>query len=121
MILPDTQPGTEVVCVDDSAGMHGPSGLARGNIYTVDRIRKGLRGEFVAILADVEPSIGYVAPWGVVTVGYALRRFRYLDIPESLTSLLEARRRSVEHITFVEFPEHTVKVSICAPEEVDPA
>lgn len=93
MISPDTPPGTDIVCLDDSAGRYGPSGLVRGRIYTVDRIRQGLHGEFVAILADLAPSISYALPWGKVTIGYALRRFRYLDIPDELTRLLQARRR----------------------------
>lgn len=99
MISPDTPPGAEVICVDDSAGRYGPSGLARGSVYTVDRICQGIHGEFVAILEEVAPTHTFAEPpFGKVVVGFALRRFRYLSLPDSLTGLLEARRRVAEKI-----------------------
>lgn len=88
MIRPDTAPGTEVVCIDDSPGKYGNSGLHMGEIYVVDKICEAISGNHVVFLSDVPPWEGYAAPWGIVYIGFELRRFRYLDIPSSLTGLL---------------------------------
>jgi hypothetical protein len=62
--------------------------LARGGIYTVARIARDIDGGHVVILGEVSPWRTYAPPWGVVEVGFELRRFRYLDIPDALTRLL---------------------------------
>lgn len=92
MISPDTRPGTDVICIDDSPGRYGACALTRGGIYTVDRIGKGLHDQFIAILAGVQPKISYEQPWGKVIVGFALRRFRYIEISKELTELLAQPR-----------------------------
>lgn len=89
MISPDTPPGTEVVCVDDAPGPYGDGGLQRGAIYTVERIASAIDGGHVVVLAEIPPWRTYAPPWGPVGVGFELRRFRYLDIPDALTRLLD--------------------------------
>jgi hypothetical protein len=89
MISPDTPPGTEVVCVEDGPGRYGDGGLQRGAIYTVERIASAIDGGHVVVLAEISPWRTYAPPWGPVGVGFELRRFRYLDIPDSLTRLLD--------------------------------
>ncbi|WP_036280767.1 hypothetical protein [Methylocystis sp. ATCC 49242] len=96
MISPDTPPGAEVVCVDASAGPYGDGGLRRGAVYTVDRIARGIDGGHVVLLVEIPPWQTYSPPWGVVGIGFELKRFRYLDIPRSLTELLETAPQEVE-------------------------
>lgn len=88
MISPDTPPGTEVVCIEAAPGRYGDGGLQRGAIYTVERIAAAIDGGHVAVLSEIPPWQTYTPPWGLVGVGFDLRRFRYLDIPRSLTRLL---------------------------------
>lgn len=94
MIRPDTPPGAEIVCVDAADGPYGHCGLARGAIYTVARIVRAIHGGPVVIVAEVSPWRTYAPPWGVVEVGFELRRFRYLDIPDTLTNLLHETQRA---------------------------
>ncbi|MCX7900210.1 MAG: hypothetical protein N2444_09050, partial [Methylocystis sp.] len=62
-------------------------------LYTVDRIAPAIDGGHVAVLAEVAPRETYAPPWGMVALGFALKRFRYLDIPGDLSRLLEAARQ----------------------------
>ena len=89
MISPDTPPGTEVVCVEAGPGRYGDGGLRRGFIYTVEQIAPAIDGGNVVVLSEIPPWQSYTPPWGLVGIGFELRRFRYLDIPHSLTRLLE--------------------------------
>jgi len=98
MISPETPPGTEVVCIDAAAGPYGDGGLQRGGIYTVDRIAPAIGGGHVVVLAEIAPWEIYSPPWGLVGIGFDLKRFRYLDIPRSLTELLETAPCEVEDV-----------------------
>jgi hypothetical protein len=89
MINPETPPGTEVICVEAGPGRYGDGGLRRGAIYTVDRIAPAIDGGYVVVLSEIPPWQTYTPPWGLVGIGFELRRFRYLDLPRSLTRLLE--------------------------------
>jgi hypothetical protein len=89
MINPETPPGTEVVCVEAGPGRYGDGGLRRGAIYTVDRIAPAIDGGYVVVLSEIPLWQTYTPPWGLVGIGFELRRFRYLDLPRSLTRLLE--------------------------------
>lgn len=88
MISPDTPPGTEIVCIDDSDGAYGPSRLSIGEVYTLRSIEMGVDGDFVATLHEVPPGTTYNMAFGVLNIGYLLCRFRYLELPNSLTELL---------------------------------
>lgn len=98
MISPNTPPGTEVVCVEAGPGRFGDGGLQRGAIYTVERITPAIDGGHVVVLSEIQPWQGYAAPWGVVGIGFELRRFRYLDLPGSLTRLLEGAQLESETV-----------------------
>jgi hypothetical protein len=88
MIRPDTKPGTDVVCISAGPGRLGPVFLTEGAVYTVKQIVKGV-DDYCVLLADLPPIHSYKPPWGMVQVGFDLSRFRYLDLPRSLTELLE--------------------------------
>ncbi len=96
MISPDTPPGTEVICIDASAGPYGTGGLAPGEIYTVRRIETALEKRYAVLLDELPPVEVCMPPWGMVTIGFELKRFRYLDIPETLTELLGQKKASPE-------------------------
>jgi hypothetical protein len=96
MITPDTPSGTEVVCVEAGPGRYGDGGLRRGAIYTVERIAPAIDGGYVVVLTEIPPWQTYTPPWGLVGIGFELRRFRYLDLPESLTNLLEEASKELE-------------------------
>jgi hypothetical protein len=96
MISPETPPGTEVVCVEAAPGRYGDGGLLRGSIYTVERIAPAIDGGHVVVLTEIPPWQTYTPPWGLVGIGFELRRFRYLDLPASLTGLLEQTTRETE-------------------------
>jgi hypothetical protein len=96
MISPDTPPGTEVVCVDAGPGRYGDGGLKRGAIYTVERIAPAIDGGHVVVLSEIPLWETYSPPWGLVGIGFELRRFRYLDIPDALMQLLEEASREKE-------------------------
>lgn len=93
MIDPDTPPGAEIICIDAAAGPYGDGGLRQGAIYTVERIAPAIDGGHVVVLAEIRPWETYAPPWGMVEIGFELKRFRYLDIPASLTALLEEAAR----------------------------
>jgi hypothetical protein len=96
MISPDTSPGTEIICIDDTCGPYGSGGLCKGKLYTVERIAPAITGGYVVLLVELRPWRTYAQPWGVVDVGFELKRFRYLDIPIELTALLTARPAELE-------------------------
>jgi hypothetical protein len=98
MISPDTAPGTEVVCIDAAPGRYGDAGLRRGAIYTVERISPGIDGGHALVLAEIPPWQSYAPPWGLVSVGFELKRFRYLDLPDSLSKLLETAGNDAERV-----------------------
>ncbi len=94
MISPGTPPGTDVICIDDAPGPYGDGGVSKGGIYTVDRIEPCVTGGFSVFLREVRPWESYAPPWGLVTIGFDPKRFRYLEIHKSLTELLT---QSPEH------------------------
>ncbi len=96
MISPDTPPGTEIICIDASAGPYGPVGLALGEIYTIERIESALYDGHVVLLSELPHSQAYEPPWGQVTIGFNPRRFRYLDVPDSLVALLHKHAIAME-------------------------
>jgi hypothetical protein len=98
MIRPDTPPGTEVICVEAEPGRYGDCGLRRGSIYTVERIVPAIDGGHVVVLSEIPPWQAYTPPWGLVGIGFELRRFRYLDLPDSLTELLQSAGRETEEV-----------------------
>lgn len=96
MIRRDTPPGTEIVCIDAAPGPFGNVRLTHGDIYTVFRVAPAINGGFVVLLDEIAPMETYAPPWGLVELGFELRRFRYLDIPRELTRLLETARQEVD-------------------------
>ena len=91
MLSPHTPPGTRVVCIDDvKDGRYATrtvhnfdlNGLRLGEVYTVSAIapNDGTTSGFIAVLVEI------VRPGR--TKGFALERFRRVDLPECLTSLL---------------------------------
>lgn len=87
MISPDTAPGTLVVCLDPSPGPFGPTPLKRGGCYTIKGILPS-NDSFVATLMEFPPMMFFSETRGMMELGYSLKRFRYLRIPRTLTSLL---------------------------------
>lgn len=96
MIRRNTPPGTEIVCIDAGPGPYGNVRLRRGEIYTVLRVAPAINGGDVVLLDEVAPVETYAPPWGLVELGFELRRFRYLDIPDELTRLLEAAPEEID-------------------------
>lgn len=96
MISPDTAPGTEIICIDDSSGPYGNGGLTKGMLYTVESIAPAITGGFVVLLMELRPWKTYAPPWGAVDVGFELKRFRYLDIPTEVMKLLESSPKELE-------------------------
>jgi hypothetical protein len=88
MISPDTPPGTEIVCLDASPGPYGCGGLTTGEFYTVERVERTLDNRNIVLVAELPLTQAYEPPWGIVIIGFELRRFRYLDIPDALSELL---------------------------------
>ena len=96
MISPHTPPGTKIVCIDAEPHPRyavGPvcdsdmDGLTENAVYTVDKIipwAPNSRG-FVVCLGEIirRPRGDYPLS------GFALDRFRRLELPSSLTSILE--------------------------------
>ncbi len=92
MISPHTTPGTQVVCVDASSDgkymsglwVGGLDGLKQGQIYTVKAIyptHRAISG-FAVLLDEIKRDGNQ---------GWAIDRFRYLDLPASITDALNAR------------------------------
>lgn len=96
MIRGDTPPGTEIVCIDAAPGPFGSVRLRHGDIYTVLRVATAINGGYVVLLDEIAPIETYAPPWGLVELGFELRRFRYLDLPKELTRLLEAAQLEVD-------------------------
>jgi hypothetical protein len=96
MIRPDTPPGPEIICINDSPGRYGPSGLRKNEIYTVKSIERGIENEFLVVIHEVPPGVGFAPPYGALSIGYLLSRFRYLDLPPCLTDLLAAAPLQLE-------------------------
>ena len=92
MISPHTPPGTQIVCVDVSSNgkylnafwVGGLDGLKQGQIYTVKAVYPTHRATsgFAVLLCEIEREGGQ---------GWAIDRFRYLDLPASITDALKAR------------------------------
>ncbi len=95
MISPHTPPGTKIVCVDADLhrrfNIHGffytssMDGLAKNAIYTVRDVvpDETCIDKFEVRLVEIErPCNG----------GYALSRFRYLELPRVLTDVLDGER-----------------------------
>jgi hypothetical protein len=98
VIRADTPSGTEIICIDASAGPHGAGGLTLGALYTVERIETALYGRYVVLLHEVPVTLVYEPPWGLVTMGFDLKRFRYLDLPDALTALLNDATAALEAV-----------------------
>lgn len=90
MISPHTPPGTYIVCIDDIAnGQYNKSsvknldGLKKGSVYTVKNIEpydNTLSG-FIVVLNEIRRRVKEVD-------GYDIARFKKLELPKSITSLL---------------------------------
>lgn len=113
MIRPDTPPGAEIICIDAAEGPWGPIPLTLGAIYTVDRIIATIDGVWAVLLAEVEAPSVYAPPWGMVTIGFGLHRFRYLDLPDELTRLLDTTVRRAEPVRMAR--SQRAWVSRCSP------
>lgn len=107
MISPNTAPGTKVVCVDDRPGAfrvagyrysNNLDGLKAGEKYTIKEIAKNNHpalSEYCAVLVEISRDISNLNPnrkWYIS--GFHLARFRYLDLPESLTRLCETLKNT---------------------------
>ncbi|MFM8859660.1 MAG: hypothetical protein ACKOEW_06140 [Methylocystis sp.] len=46
-------------------------------------------------MKEAHPDLSYAPPWGCVIIGYALSRFRYLDLPDDLTRLLDEEQLEI--------------------------
>ena len=62
MISSDTTPGTEVICLDASAGPYGCGGLTAGTIYTIERVERTLDNRHVVLLAELPLLEAYEPP-----------------------------------------------------------
>ncbi len=93
MISPRTPPGTKIICIDADLhrrfNVHGffftssMDGLTKGAVYTVRDVQpdETCVDKFEVRLLEIErPCHG----------GYALSRFRYLELPRTLTDVLHA-------------------------------
>lgn len=88
MISPQTPPGTVVCCINDAPGPYGPVDLVRGKYYTIKQIALSYDNNFVATVSELKPPILFDSRLGKLVIGFGLERFRYIDLPESLTNLL---------------------------------
>ncbi|WP_395697739.1 hypothetical protein [Methylocella sp.] len=92
MLSPFTAPGTKIVCVDDSSNFqhvasHDPvgrlDGLRKETVYTLAAIRRdaNVKSGFEAYVEEIRRPSG---------VGFALERFRRLELPRAISALLDA-------------------------------
>jgi hypothetical protein len=81
MISPHTKSGTKIVCIDAS-GVGPNAHIDKGAVYTVARIGLGVQWNTGAT------GIGVFLVEHDEANCFDLSRFRYLDLPRSLTSLL---------------------------------
>jgi hypothetical protein len=79
MIRPGPPPGTDIVCIDALPGPFGLTGLSKGAYYSVQAIEKSIFGGFVVFLNEIRGPVVFAIPYGLLEVGYSLRRFRYLN------------------------------------------
>ncbi|WP_020176241.1 hypothetical protein [Methyloferula stellata] len=104
MISPHTPPGTKIVCID--ADLHRRFNI-HGFFYTSSM--DGLTKDAVYTVRDVLPDETCIDQFEVRLVeierpcngGYALSRFRYLELPRTLIDLLNTepvKDRAVESV-----------------------
>jgi len=88
MISPHTPPGTKIVCINDTRAI---APIKKNEVYTVAEIVPVEKSpsKFHVILAEIEIGI----TWQTMTdaKGFSLHRFRYLDLPRSITALLNTQ------------------------------
>jgi len=86
MISPHTPPGTKIVCVNDKRAI---APIKKDAVYTVAEIVPVEKSpsKFHVILVEIDID----QMWQVMTDarGFSLHRFRYLDLPKSISSLLD--------------------------------
>jgi hypothetical protein len=88
VISPHTPPGTKIVCINDKRAI---APIKKNAVYTVAQIVPVEKSpsKFHVILVEIEIGI----TWQTMTdaKGFSLHRFRYLDLPKSLTNLLNVQ------------------------------
>lgn len=83
MISPHTKSGTKIVCINAS-GVGPDAHIDKGAVYTVARIGLGVQWN------TRETGVGVFLVEHDESNCFDLSRFRYLDLPKILTSLLNA-------------------------------
>jgi hypothetical protein len=95
MISPHTPPGTKIVCIDDqyhtnynapyNVGAGDMDGLTKGHVYTVQAIERDdyVKDGFAVVLVEIRRKLAG-RDWGH---GFALMRFRYVDLPKILREI----------------------------------
>jgi hypothetical protein len=88
MISPHTPPGTKIVCVNDKRAI---APIKKNSVYTVAKIVPVEKSpsKFHVVLVEIEID----EVWQAMTDarGFSLHRFRYLDLPSSITGLLNVQ------------------------------
>ncbi len=88
MISPHTPPGTKIVCINDKRAI---APIKKNAVYTVAEIVPVEKSpsKFHVILVEIDIDI----TWQTMTdaKGFSLHRFRYLDLPRSITDLLNVQ------------------------------
>jgi hypothetical protein len=88
MISPHTPPGTKIVCVNDKRAI---APIKKNSVYTVAEIVPVEKSpsKFHVVLVEIEID----EVWQAMTDarGFSLHRFRYLDLPRSITDLLNVQ------------------------------
>ncbi len=88
MISPHTPPGTKIICINAKRSI---APIKKNAVYTVAEIVPVEKSpsKFHVVLAEID--IDQV--WQAMTDarGFSLHRFRYLDLPQSITSLLNVQ------------------------------
>lgn len=97
MISPQTPPGTKIICIDADANgkymsaiwLGGLDGLQKGQIYTVRMIYPTKRtvSGFGVLLHEIMRGGNH---------GWAIDRFKYLELPKCLTDALDTQPMSGE-------------------------